>query len=243
MKRYGLLGKTLKHSFSKTYFSKKFEEEGIPDCSYENYELENIEQLAELLKQNPDLKGLNVTIPYKEEVIPYLNFKNDIVSKIKACNCIKISEGQLHGFNTDVIGFKQSLENFLQPQHTKALVLGTGGSAKAVYYALESLNIEYKIVSRTKTSNTLTYEEVNAQLLEECKLIINTSPVGMYPHMDDAPKIPYQHLHSQHLLFDLIYNPAKTKFLQLGEDRGASICNGSEMLVLQAEESWRIWNS
>ena len=243
MKVYGLLGKTLKHSFSKSYFAKKFSDLGINDCVYENFELANINELSGLLKANPDIVGLNITIPYKEDVIPFLHFQNEIVSEIKACNCINIVEGKLYGYNTDVIGFKQSLEKCLEPHHQKALILGTGGAAKAVRYALKDLGISFLNVSRNKSEDTITYEQVNKNILGDYLVIINTSPLGMYPNVTEAPPIPYSELTPNHLLFDLIYNPEKTVFLQKGQERGAKICNGSEMLILQAEESWRIWNS
>lgn len=243
MRLFGLLGKTLKHSFSKSYFTEKFARESLAGHQYENFELESIGQLPRLLKQHPELNGLNVTIPYKEEVISYLHVQNEIVRKIKACNCIRIINGKLHGFNTDVIGFKQSLEKELKPRHKKALVLGTGGAAKAVQYALELLDIEYIIVSRTKKAGVLSYEELTGDIISEHLLIVNTSPVGMYPKVDEAPQIPYEFITPDHYLFDLIYNPEKTCFLQKGEEQGATICNGHEMLILQAEESWRIWNS
>lgn len=243
MKLFGLLGKTLKHSFSKSYFTKKFEEENRTGYRYENFELESIGQLSQLLKQHPELCGLNVTIPYKEEVIPFLHGQNDVVQKIKACNCIKIIDGKLYGFNTDVIGFKQSLEKGLKPKHQRALVLGTGGAAKAVYYALDLLGINYTIVSRTKREGILSYAELNKVIIQQHPLIVNTSPVGMFPKVDEAPQIPYEFITPEHHLFDLVYNPEKTLFLQKGEERGATIANGHEMLVLQAEESWRIWNT
>jgi shikimate dehydrogenase len=243
MRLFGLLGKTLKHSFSKSYFTEKFAREGLAGYQYENFELESISQLPLLLRHHPELYGLNVTIPYKEDVIPFLHVQNEIVQKIKACNCIKIINGQLYGFNTDVIGFKKSLEKELKPRHKKALVLGTGGAAKAVHYALELLGIEYITVSRTKKTGMLSYEELTGDILSEYLLIVNTSPVGMYPKVDEAPLIPYEFITSEHYLFDLIYNPEKTRFLQKGEERGATICNGHEMLILQAEESWRIWNT
>lgn len=243
MKWYGLLGKTLKHSFSKAYFAHKFSSEHIDDCRYENFELAGINKLPELLKKNPGIKGLNVTIPYKEEVLPFLAYKNDIVKEINACNCIKISDGKLCGYNTDVIGFQQSLEKFLKLHHNNALILGTGGSAKAVRYALKRLGISYQNVSRTKNSSTITYEELDKEIMSSHSLIINTSPIGMYPKIKEAPAIPYHFITPDHLLFDLTYNPEKTLFLKKGEDKGARISNGSGMLILQAEESWRIWNS
>jgi shikimate dehydrogenase len=243
MKWYGLLGKTLKHSFSKAYFTDKFNALGITDCKYENFELASIDELPELLRDNPSIKGLNVTIPYKEEVLPFLDEKNDIVKEVNACNCIKISDGKLSGYNTDVTGFQQSLEQVLEPQHTHALILGTGGSSKAVRYALKVLGIRYQNVSRTKSTTSITYDELNEEILNSHQLIINTSPIGMFPNVEETPSIPFEFITPKHLLFDLIYNPAKTLFLKKGEERGAKISNGAEMLILQAEESWKIWNS
>lgn len=243
MKLYGLIGRPLKHSFSKKYFTEKFNREGISDCAYENFELETIEQLSTILKTHTDLQGFNVTIPYKKEIIPFLDYKNKIVEAVGACNCIKIENGQLRGYNTDVIGFEKSLQPFLKPHHQKALVLGTGGSSGAVRYALQELGIAYKLVSRQSRENTITYSDLNERILQEHTVIINTTPVGMFPNMDAAPELPYQFITSEHLLFDLIYNPEKTVFLQKGEERGAIISNGYEMLLLQAEESWVIWNS
>jgi shikimate dehydrogenase len=242
MRRFGLIGKTLKHSFSKNYFTQKFKKNNIDDCSYEIFELQSINELAALLHSQPDIEGLNVTIPYKEEVIAFLNDKSEIVQKIDACNCIKIREGKLFGFNTDAIGFKDSLAPKLEPQHKRALILGTGGAAKAVKFALEELGVEYMMVSRRKEFGDLGYEDIDDVLLDQYKLIINTTPLGMFPNVNDDPPVPYEYLTSQHLLFDLIYNPEKTKFLQQGEKHGAKIANGYEMLVIQAEESWKIWN-
>jgi len=243
MRRFGLIGRTLKHSFSKGYFEKKFIEEGIQHCRYDNFELPSIKGFPALIASYPGLQGLNVTIPYKEEVVPYLNFQNDLVEKIGACNCIKIIDGTLYGFNTDVIAFRNSLQKRLQPFHKCALILGSGGASKAVRHALEELQIDYLVVSRHKKQNQLGYEDVGESTLQEHQIIINTTPLGMYPNVDQDPPIPYKALTPQHLLYDLIYNPAKTKFLQQGEAKGAQILNGYEMLVAQAEESWKIWNS
>lgn len=242
MRRFGLIGKTLKHSFSKNYFTQKFKENHINDCSYETFELQSIDQFPNLFQTCPDIAGLNVTIPYKEDVIKFLDEKNDIVKEIGACNCIKVTEGKLHGFNTDVIGFKNSLQPKLKQQHTKALILGSGGAAKAVQYALKELEIEFTVVSRRKEFNELGYEDIDDEILHQYKLIINTTPLGMFPDVNNDPPIPYRYITSEHFLFDLIYNPDKTKFLQQGERQGAQIANGYEMLILQAEESWRIWN-
>jgi shikimate dehydrogenase len=242
MRVFGLIGKTLKHSFSKVYFTRKFSELGIHDCRYENFELPSINDFKALLDSQPELEGLNITIPYKEAVLPFLDVQGEVVRGVGACNCIKISGGKLYGFNTDVVGFRQSLQKVLQPQHSKALVLGTGGAAKAVHYALKELGIASTPVSRSKGAG-LTYEELTKEIIEDSLLIVNTTPVGMYPNVDEAPAVPYEFLGPQHLLYDLTYNPAKTLFLQKGEKRGALICNGQEMLELQAEESWRIWNN
>ena len=244
MKLYGLVGYPLTHSFSKKYFTEKFQQEGIHDCVYENFPLETIGQLKDLLQNQSGLQGLNVTIPYKEQVIPFLNEMNDVVKATGACNCIKIEGGKLKGFNTDVIGFEKSLTKFLQPYHIKALIFGTGGAAKAVEYVLQKLGIDYLFVSRKKgTDKTISYHELKVEILQEYLLLINTTPLGMYPKVDDCPDIAYNYLTPQHHLFDLVYNPEKTLFLQKGEGQGATIQNGYEMLLLQAEESWRIWNS
>lgn len=243
MRRFGLIGKTLKHSFSKPYFEKKFAEEGITDCTYNNFELQSIDDFPKLITANPELRGLNVTIPYKEEVLQFLQSKNKIVEEIEACNCIKIVNGQLHGFNTDAVAFKNSLQKYVKPYHKCALILGTGGASKAVQYALKELNIDFLLVSRRKQDvNQIGYEDVGADTIKAHKIIINTTPLGMYPNTEQDPPIPYKALTPEHLLYDLIYNPAKTKFLQHGEEKGAQIVNGYEMLLAQAEESWRIWN-
>ena len=242
MKRFGLLGRTLKHSFSKTYFTRRFDEELIQDCVYENFELQTINELPHLLTMYPDLAGLNVTIPYKEEILSYLTAVTDTVKAIGACNCIRVEGGNLTGYNTDVFGFQNSLAPKLQPHHKRALVLGTGGAAKAIWYALDVLGIPYKKVSRQKEGADFQYEEITGDLLGEYHLVINTTPLGMYPNTGESPVIPYKALTPEHFLFDIVYNPEKTKFLAEGERRGAQVCNGYEMLIGQAEESWRIWN-
>ena len=242
MRRFGLIGKTLKHSFSKNYFTQKFTEEGIVNCSYENFELQLIDELPELIAGNPDIEGLNITIPYKEEVLQFLYRKDEVVEEIGACNCIKIKDGKCYGYNTDVVAFKKVLQSRIETQHTCALILGSGGASKAVQYALKELHIDFLLVSRHKQQNGLGYEEVSEEIIQKHPLIVNTTPLGMYPNINDDPPIPYDAITSQHLLYDLIYNPAKTKFLQQGEKKGAQILNGYEMLVIQAEESWKIWN-
>jgi shikimate dehydrogenase len=243
MKRYGLIGRTLTHSFSKTYFAKKFAEAGIADCVYDNYELKTIEELPALFKTHPDLLGLNITIPYKEEAVQYLTKKNAIVEAIGACNCIKAEGDGLVGYNTDAIGFRNSLVPHLKPHHKKALVLGTGGASKAVRYTLEELGIEVCFVSRRKSENQIPYDDVNETIIADYQLIVNTTPLGMYPNVDAAPLLPYHHLTPNHFLFDLIYNPVITKFLAEGKKQGAQILNGHQMLIEQAEESWRIWSN
>jgi len=243
MRRFGLIGYPLSHSFSKKYFEEKFLKENIRDCNYQNFELENLDQLSVLLKSKTNLKGLNVTIPFKESVLSFLHNKEKVVEETGACNCIKINDGILTGYNTDVTGFRKSIREKLKPHHKKALLLGSGGASKAVQYVLKQLGIEFTIVSRRQIENGLQYNEVGKKTMNEHDLIINTTPIGMFPHIDDEPPIPYEHLTHKYLLYDLIYNPKKTKFLQKGEEQGAQILNGYQMLVIQAEESWRIWNS
>ena len=212
MRRFGLIGKTLKHSFSKSFFTEKFRKDHLEDCIYESFELSSIEELPSLIAACPDLEGLNVTIPYKEEVLSYLDEKNEVVQQIEACNCIRILDGKLHGFNTDVIGFRNSLQPKLEMHHTKALILGSGGASKAVAYALKELNIDYLVVSRRKEAGDLGYEDVDDEILKAYRLIVNTTPLGMFPNVNDDPPIPYEFITPQHFLFDLIYNPEKTRF-------------------------------
>ena len=242
MKRYGLIGRTLSHSFSEAFFAGKFAAQGITDCLYQNFELENIEDFPALIDRYPDLKGINVTIPYKEEITRYLTWENEVVKAIGSCNCIRIKGRELKGFNTDVTGFKRSLQLHLQAHHSKALVLGTGGAAKAVCYSLKELGITFTSVSRQNLAGCLSYAAITRNIIQEHTIIINTTPLGMYPHVQSLPLLPYQFLTPMHFLFDLVYNPAKTLFLAEGEKRGAHILNGYQMLVDQAEESWRIWN-
>ncbi|MFT4095322.1 MAG: shikimate dehydrogenase [Niabella sp.] len=241
MRLYGLIGMPLAQSFSKKYFTEKFEKENIADARYELFPLEKIDCLNELLNAQPHLQGLNVTIPYKEQVLPYLQDFDAEAKKIGAFNCIKIKNGQLKGFNTDAPAFKRSLLPQLQPHHKKALILGTGGAAKAVLFVLQDLGIEYMFVSRSK-ENGLLYSELTPGILAEYPLIINTTPLGSFPKVDTAPEIPYRFLNSGNYLYDLVYNPEKTLFLQKGEAQGATIKNGYEMLAGQAELSWEIWS-
>ncbi len=243
MRTFGLIGYPLGHSFSKKYFTEKFEREGITGNAYELYPLEQIGQLEDLLVAHPGLAGLNVTIPYKEQVIPYLDSMSPVVKEIGACNCIRIEEGRLIGHNTDVIGFSKSLLPQLKPHHKQALILGTGGSSKAVTYVLNELGISFSQVSRTPAEGMIGYEEIDQSMLESHTLLINTTPVGMYPDIEKAPAVPYQFIGAEHYLFDLVYNPERTMFLQQGALRGAAVENGADMLVIQAEASWEIWNS
>jgi shikimate dehydrogenase len=242
---YGLIGKTLSHSFSKDYFEKKFSELKLTGYSYENFELENIELFPLLIKENPELKGLNVTIPYKEKIIPFLNELSGEAKEIGAVNCIQFKNNILIGHNTDHFGFRQSIKPFLEPQHERALILGTGGSSKAVAYALKSVGVEVYFVttSQKKGSNYFFYNELNELILNAFKLVVNTTPLGMNEHSYEAPAIPYEFLTRSHLCYDLIYNPAETIFLKRSREQGAATMNGLSMLKQQAEKSWEIWNS
>jgi len=245
MKLYGLIGFPLAHSFSKNYFTKKFEEGGIADCLFENFELASIDEVGAMLQQNPLLlQGFAITIPYKKKILPFLSSTTGEVKKMEACNCVKVIDGKLFGFNTDTIGFEQSLKKYLQPHHTKALILGSGGAANAVEFVLNKLNIGFLTVSRNKSreSNVIAYEDLDKAIISTHTLIINATPLGTYPKVEEFPPIPYQFITSQHYLFDLVYNPAKTKFLEKGEEQGAAIQNGYDMLTIQAEENWKIWN-
>lgn len=242
MTKYGLIGYPLSHSFSKKYFTEKFERESIQDHVYELFPIESIGELPNLLKAETALKGLNITIPYKEQVISYLDEQSDVVKAIQACNCICIRDGKLIGYNTDVLGFEKTLERQLKVSHKHALVLGTGGAAKAVHYVLQKKGIDYLEVSRAKREGNITYNELDEKIMASHTLIVNTTPLGMYPNLDESPSIPYHLLNEHHYLYDLVYNPAKTRFLVEGERRGAQIENGADMLVIQAEASWDIWN-
>ncbi len=243
-KLFGLIGYPLSHSFSKKYFTKKFEQLGLGNHSYELFPLKDINDLPGLLEKNPNLGGLNVTIPYKEKVIPFLHETAPEIQQIQAVNTIKVTDGQLTGFNTDVYGFEESLKTFIPETSPdlKALVLGSGGAAKAVSYVLQKLNIPFLIVSRRSRPEKITYSEITPPLLEAYFLIINTTPLGMSPNVFDAPQLPYNAISEQHFLFDLIYNPEETFFLKRGRNQGALTKNGLEMLYLQAEKAWNIWN-
>jgi shikimate dehydrogenase len=237
---YGIIGYPLTHSFSPGYFREKFSALGIAE-TYDAFPIRHIEDLKELLSAHKALKGLNVTIPYKQSVMAYLDELDATAEAVGAVNCIRIREGELKGFNTDTIGFADTLKPLLNEGHTDALVLGTGGASKAVVYALKQLGIRYKLVSRT--GGDLQYQDINQALISSHKLIVNTTPLGMYPDVETAPELPYNQLGPEHLLYDLVYNPAETLFLQKGKAYGAAIKNGYDMLIAQAEAGWAIWNS
>ncbi|MFN5333892.1 MAG: shikimate dehydrogenase family protein [Bacteroidota bacterium] len=241
-KLYGLIGYPLTHSFSKKYFTEKFSKEKITDCCYELFPIESIGLLPDLFIQYPDLMGINVTIPYKEAVLSFLHRSSQAVQEIGACNCIHIQNGEMVGYNTDVIGFETMLLPHVKPHHTDALILGTGGAAKAVAWVLQKLGIRFSFVSRNAGIENLQYTQLDQHMIKEHTLIINSTPLGMSPHIDEYPEIPYEFIGSNHLCVDLIYNPSVTKFLALSQKQGATILNGMEMLVIQAEESWKIWN-
>lgn len=241
MKQYGLIGKSLSHSFSKNYFEQKFEKEEITDANYSLFELAELKDFQRLLERE-NLSGLNVTIPYKEAIIPYLSELDEEAKAIGAVNTIQFTKSGLKGYNTDVIGFRNSIKPFLENIHTRALILGTGGASKAVAYALEQLGIKILYVSRTpKGENQINYEDVNQYVMKHHLLIINTTPIGTFPNIGEAPEIPYEYLTHQHFLYDLVYNPAETEFLKHAKTAGAIAVNGEQMLKIQAEEAWEIW--
>lgn len=244
MRQFGLIGKTLKHSFSKKYFSEKYQKEGISDANYELFELKSIQEFPQLVKSHMDLVGLNVTIPYKLEVMDFLDELDEHAQAIQAVNTIKVlSNGQLKGYNTDYFGFKDSLTDGWQLDQVSALVLGTGGASKAVEKALFDLGIPYQMVSRQRSDDRLSYDQLTDKLVKENKLIINTTPLGTFPDVDQKPKLNYEAIGKDHFLFDLVYNPENTAFMQAGQANGAQTKNGYLMLVGQAEKAWEIWNS
>ena len=245
MKKYGLLGYPLGHSFSRNYFNQKFEAERI-DAEYLNFEIPEIKEIKNVIKENPELNGLNVTIPYKEQVIPYLDDLDEDARLIGAVNVIKFSKGlfgkvKLKGYNSDIIGFKQSIEPLLKEHHRKALILGTGGASKAVFQGLKQLGVASTFVSRKAKEYCITYEEITPKVMEQYSVIVNTTPLGMYPNVNACPDIPYDLLTSDHLLYDLLYNPDETLFMRKGKEKGAVVKNGLEMLLLQAFAAWEIW--
>ena len=239
MRKFGLIGFPLDHSFSRAYFTDIFRREGI-EATYDNFAIPDISDLPELVS-TVQPEGLNVTIPYKQAVIPYLNELSEAVREIGACNCITIRDGVLKGYNTDVIGFRKSLMEHLSPLHDRALVLGTGGASRAVCHVLRHLQIPYALVSRDPRAGALAYSELTAAIVSEHRLIINTTPLGMHPDEDGCPDLPFEGVGRGHYLYDLVYNPEKTRFLSRGESRGAVIANGHDMLRIQANESRKIW--
>lgn len=245
MDKYGLIGYPLGHSFSISYFNEKFSNEGL-DSIYENYEIPSIDNLIEIIATNHELKGLNVTIPYKEKILPFLDMITPEAQAIGAVNVVKIirkgNKIQLKGYNSDVIGFTQSIEPLLDKQHKKALILGTGGASKAVDYGLKSLGIETQFVSRRKSDYAIDYSELTPDIIKKYKIIVNCTPCGMFPKTDDCPNIPYEGIGEGHLLYDLLYNPDETLFMRKGLEHGATVKNGLEMLLLQAFASWKFWN-
>ncbi|MEY3500131.1 MAG: shikimate dehydrogenase [Bacteroidota bacterium] len=241
--RFGLVGKNIGYSFSKAHFAKKFEALNLLDYSYENLDFQDIAEFPIFLHNNQDLKGLNVTIPYKESIIPYLDKLSKKATAIGAVNTIQFTKnGKLKGYNTDYYGFQKALEPLLQAHHKKALLLGTGGASKAVTYALNQMGIDTTYVSRNSSENTIGYNQINAATFREYQIIINCTPLGTVPNVEVCPEIPYEYFNSNHIAFDLIYNPAETLFLQKAKQQGATIKNGLDMLVFQAEKAWEIWN-
>lgn len=242
-KRFGLVGRNISYSFSKGYFTDKFNNENFAGCTYENFDIPEISAFTEVIKNTSDLKGLNVTIPYKETVIPFLGKLSKKATLIGAVNTIKITKkGKLKGYNTDYYGFKKSLKPLLQPHHKKALILGTGGASKGVAFALDELDITYTFVSREAKENGIDYDRINATTFDNYQIIINATPVGTSPNTDAFPLIPYEFFTENHIAYDLIYNPAETQFLKKAKQQGAQIKNGLDMLIFQAEKAWKIWN-
>ena len=244
MNKLGLLGKDISYSFSRTYFKKKFENENIKNTSYENFDIENIDLFPSIIKNTKGLKGLNVTIPYKEQVIPFLDKVNKKAKAIGAVNTIRITKtGKLVGYNTDRYGFKKTLKPFIKSHHKKALILGTGGASKAIAYTLDEMGITYQYVSRKLSDGVgFSYETLTEDDISDNQIIINATPLGTFPNIEDCPNIPYHAINEKHILFDLIYNPEETKFLKLGNKNRATTINGLRMLEFQAEKAWSIWN-
>ncbi len=242
-KIFGLIGKNISYSFSRNYFTEKFKSLNLNHCEYINFDIPNIEDFSKL-KNTPHLSGMNVTIPYKESIFNYLDKISNKAKKIGAVNTIKITKkGKFKGYNTDSYGFSKSLKPLLKKHHKHALILGTGGASKAIAYVLEKLNINFKFVSRTKHNKHLSYNDLTEKLLNKYTLIINCTPLGTYPNTNTSPNIPYKYLTNKHLLYDLVYNPKMSLFLIKGQKQGSQIKNGLEMLELQAEKAWKIWNT
>ena len=243
MAKYGLVGHNIGYSFSKTFFTAKFEQENRND-TYHNFDVECIEKLEEIISKTEDLKGLNITIPFKESVLPLLDRIDKEAQKIGAVNTIKfLKDGRLAGYNTDYYGFAKALADLLPLKEKTALILGSGGASKAVTYVLEAMDFKFKIVSRTKKEGVLTYKDLNKEIIQSHYLIVNTTPVGTFPNTTEFPNIPFQYIGKDHVLFDLIYNPRETEFLKMGYAKGARVSNGMKMLEYQAKKSWKIWKS
>ncbi|MBT8288980.1 MAG: shikimate dehydrogenase [Bacteroidia bacterium] len=239
--KFGLVGRHIEYSFSRHFFNEKFKNEGLP-YYYQNFDLEDLSGFRAVLEQNSDLKGLNVTIPYKESIIPYMDRLSKTAKRIGAVNTIKFTKkGNLKGYNTDAFGFKNSLKPLLSKHHQSALILGTGGASKAIVYVLIKLGLSFNYVSRSKRDNGFTYDELTAEIIKTHQIIINCTPLGTFPNVDECPNLPYEHLDTRHLLFDLIYNPSMTEFMNRGASQGAQVSNGKKMLELQAEKAWSIW--
>jgi shikimate dehydrogenase len=242
-KQFGLIGKNIEYSFSRKYFFNKFSNDSFADCTYENFDLQSITEFPKLIKTCPNLKGLNVTIPYKQSVIPFLDKLSKKAAQIGAVNVIKFTKnGKLKGCNSDYYGFKKSFKSLMQAHHKKALILGTGGAAKAIAFALDELHIYYEFVSREQTINSISYQSITQSIFDDFKIVINCTPLGTSPNTDAFPDLPYAFFTKQHIAFDLIYNPEETLFLQKAKAYGAVTKNGYEMLVFQAEKAWKIWN-
>lgn len=242
MKIYGLVGRGIGYSFSRNFFRSKFENENI-NAAYRNFDLKDLSEFPEILQANPELRGLNVTIPYKEQIIPFLDEIDPIAEKIGAVNTIKIEDsGSLKGYNTDYFGFKESLKPHIKNQHSHALILGTGGASKAIAYALQEMSIAFQLVSRTPSKGQLSYSSLTREHLQKHKLLINCTPLGTHPATREMPPVPVDFLDREHLIFDLIYNPPVTALMEAALQNGAAVLNGQRMLELQAERSWEIWN-
>jgi len=242
--KLGLIGRNISYPFSKLFFTNKFKKEHIDHVSYENFDIESIDLLPSILENTPNLRGFNVTIPYKEVIIPYLDKLNKKAADIGAINTVKITKkNKLVGYNTDCYGFKNSIKKHLKPHHKKALILGTGGASKAIVYSLKELNIDYHYVSRhLKKGVDYTYETLTNEVIKQHQIIINCTPIGTFPNVEDCPNIPFNAVNETHILYDLIYNPEETTFLKLGKEQGAKTINGLKMLKLQAKKAWSIWN-
>ena len=246
MRLYGLIGEPLTHSFSEKYFSEKFEKESIEDCEYRLFPISSIHELPELINNNPNLVGLNITTPYKTQILDYVDSRDEITKSVGASNTVSIIRSSnkisLKAFNTDIFGFRNSIKPLLEKNQKKALILGSGGASKAVEFVLKSFKIEYLVVSRKPSKNQISFQNLKKDIIEDYKVIINATPLGVFPNIKTKPEIPYNIISKNHLLFDLTYNPIESEFLKIGKKQGAKTKNGLEMLHLQAEQSWKIWN-